>query len=83
MKIPVGPGFVRSGDGAVERPAATRLTDTRSAADPPTTLFELNDEAGAATVELTVSLTTEEFERLADRARTRGVRPEQVLRDLI
>ncbi len=81
--IPVGPGFVRSGDRPVERPAGTRLADPRSAANPPTTLFELNDEAGAATVELTVSLSTEEFERLAARARTRGVRPEQVLRDLI
>jgi ribonuclease HI len=46
-------------------------------------LFDLEEDAPNASVELTVALTAEEYERLRARARTRGVSPEQVLRDLI
>lgn len=69
------------------------------AAGPALSLFDLNDpladdpepdsandSTGATTsdaVELTVRLSADEFQRLSARARTRGVSPEAVLRDLI
>ena len=93
--VPVGPGFVRAGDGAVERPAETRLFAARSAESitqatvaPPASLFDLDEPPSrksddTGTVDVVVTLSAAEFERLATRARTRGVRPAQVLRDLI
>jgi ribonuclease HI len=81
--IAAGPGFVRSGDRAVERPADTRLSAASPAAVPPASLFDLDEPTIADTVEVTVTLSAAEFERLSARARTRGVRPDQVLRDLI
>ena len=93
--VPVGPGFVRAGDGDVERPAETRLFAARSeeaitvaAVAPPVSLFDFDEPSsrqsdGADTIDVIVTLSAAEFERLAARARTRGVRPAQVLRDLI
>lgn len=84
--IPTGPGFVRAGTPAAERPEATRLVgaaEAVTAAPAVATLFEFEDAPAGPSIELTVTLTTEEFDRLQARARTRGVRPEQVLRDLI
>jgi ribonuclease HI len=90
--IPSGPGFSRAGQSAGARPAATSLTADpsaqairlpASAATGSVSLFDLDGDPGNASVELTVSLTAEEYERLSARARTRGVPPEQVLRDLI
>ncbi len=93
--IPAGPGFVRAGDGAVgrplePRPSPARLTESTPAipAAPPPSLFDFDEPSsrqsdGAETVDVIVTLTAVEFERLAARARTRGVRAEQLLRDLI
>jgi ribonuclease HI len=90
--VPSGPGFVRAGQPSVARPADTSLAGERAAqateqTAPSTTgsvsLFDLEEDAPNASVELTVALTAEEYERLRARARTRGVSPEQVLRDLI
>jgi ribonuclease HI len=89
--IPSGPGFSRAGQSAGARPAATSLIGDPSApaiglpasATGSVSLFDLDGDPGNASVELTVSLTAEEYERLRARARTRGVPPEQVLRDLI
>jgi ribonuclease HI len=90
--IPSGPGFVRPGLPTGARPAATPLTgepsiptaeQTTRRASGSVSLFELEDDVRHASVELTVSLTADEYERLRARARTRGVTPEQVLRDLI
>jgi ribonuclease HI len=90
--IPSGPGFVWTGQPPAARPAATALAGEPSvpAVERATrqtsgsvSLFELEDDTRNASVELTVSLTADEYERLRARARTRGVPPEQVLRDLI
>ena len=93
--IPAGPGFVRAGDGTEERPAETRLSAARSAESipgaavaPPAVLFDFDEPSsrqldGADTVEVIVTLSADEFVRLTSRARTRGVSPAQVLRDLI
>ena len=84
--IPAGPGFVRAGVPAAERPEGTRLAgapDAVTAAPAATALFEWQEAEVGTSVEVTVALTPVEFERLQARARTRGVRPEQVLRDLI
>lgn len=83
--IPSGPGFVRAGDAAAARPAATSLGGGAAPAAEPASLFDLDDdrEDEPATVEVTVRFSAAEFERLSARARTRGVQPEQLLRDLI
>lgn len=94
VMIPVGPGFVRPGDQKIDRPAATGLGDgpnkPKSAAVAPATLFddELPEPAVAGSpeksaVEMVLGLSAAEFDRLQVRARTRGVSPEQVLRELI
>ena len=93
--VPIGPGFVQAGNDMVERPAETSLfaaqsagSITQAAVAPPPLLFDFDDTSSAPldddeTVEVIVTLSVAEFERLATRARTRGVRPAQVLRDLI
>jgi ribonuclease HI len=91
--VPFGPGFVRSGDAAAQRPTDTRLAAAPELARPRVSLFEFDgqivfdapmvDDAPATTVDVTVTLSAAEFERLAERARTRGVSPDRVLRDLI
>ncbi len=83
VTIPAGPGFVRSGERAVDRPSDTRLVETAPVAHRSAVLFELDEPESSDTVDVIVTLSTTEFERLAARARTRGVRPDQVLRDLI
>lgn len=91
--VPFGPGFVRSGDATAQRPTDTRLAAAPELARPRVSLFEFDgqivfdtpmvDDAPATTVDVTVTLSAAEFERLAERARTRGVSPDRVLRDLI
>jgi ribonuclease HI len=89
VTIPTGPGFVRPGVDAVIRPSDTRLVEAAApAAHPSAVLFdfdvpEISDTVDVDTVDVVVTLSATEFERLAARARTRGVRPDQVLRDLI
>lgn len=88
-RIPVGPGFLRLGEGNGEHPADTRLPDAQPAGPLATvatssSLFDLDElTTSAATVDVIVTLNAVEFERLAARARAKGVRPDQVLRDLI
>ena len=85
--IPVGPGFVRPGQPAVPRPTDTRLAGVPAGAQPAVSLFEIDepiiDASPVDSVQLTVTLSVAEFQRLTARARTRGVSPDQVLRDLI
>ena len=82
--IPTGPGFVRTGVNAVKRPSDTRLAKVATpAAHGAAVLFEFDEPEMPDTVDVVVTLSTTEFERLASRARTRGVSPDQVLRDLI
>jgi ribonuclease HI len=82
--IPTGPGFVRTGVNAVKRPSDTRLAKVAtSTAHSAAVLFEFDEPEMPDTVDVVVTLSTTEFERLASRARTRGVSPDQVLRDLI
>ncbi|GAA1792496.1 RNase H family protein [Agromyces lapidis] len=83
LPIPSGPGWA----GAA--PAGARddepALDEASAIDPdevPATLFDL-DEAPDAWQTLTVELSTEEHERLVQRARAAGLSPEEFLRGLI
>lgn len=83
VMIPAGPGFVRPGERAVDRPSDTRLIEAAPVAHRSAVLFEFDDPESSDTVDVIVTLSTTEFERLAARARTRGVRPDQVLRDLI
>ncbi|QNE46507.1 ribonuclease HI [Glaciihabitans sp. INWT7] len=80
--IPSGPGFVRAGESAVARPSDTLLAAAPEE-PPPAVLFDLDEPVPAETVDVVVTLSAAEFERLSARARTRGVRPDQVLRDLI
>jgi len=93
--VPVGPGFVHAGNGTVGRPAETPLfaapwaeSVTQAAVAPPASLFDFDEPSSRQldddeNVEVIVTLSVAEFERLAARARIRGVRPAQVLRDLI
>jgi len=82
--IPTGPGFVRTGVNAVKRPSDTHLAKVATpAAHSAAVLFEFDEPEIPDTVDVVVTLSTTEFERLASRARTRGVSPDQVLRDLI
>ena len=83
VMIPAGPGFVRPGERAVDRPSDTRLVEAAPVAHRSVVLFEFDEPESPDTVDVIVTLSTAEFERLAARARTRGVRPDQVLRDLI
>jgi ribonuclease HI len=90
MTIPSGPGIVRIGIPAAERPDATLLaTRPAAAVAAPATprgeaaLFDFDELDAGPSVDLTVTLSPAQFERLQSRARTRGVSPEQVLRDLI
>lgn len=85
--IPVGPGFVRAGELTVQRPIDTRLAPAPRGAAPRVSLFDLDaptdDDGPGDTVDVTLTLSAAEFERLSARARTRGVSPDRVLRDLI
>ncbi|MET4704411.1 ribonuclease HI [Frigoribacterium sp. UYMn621] len=82
--IPAGPGFVRPGERAATRPSDTRLAPAEAPeVSPPAVLFDFDEPAATETVDVVVTLSAAEFDRLSARARTRGVRPEQVLRDLI
>lgn len=89
--IPGGPGFVRLGDPVAARPTDTRLASATPAATPAAppapasqaSLFDLDLPAADDTVDVTVTLSAAEFERLSARARTRGVSPDRLLRDLI
>jgi ribonuclease HI len=88
--IPTGPGFVRPGERAPERPSDTRLAEAAApAAHTTSVLFDFDEPEAPGTsqmpdtVDVVVTLSATEFERLAARARSRGVRPDQVLRDLI
>ncbi len=83
--IAIGPGFTRPGEPAGERPAGTLLDGTPPVR--PAVLFEIEEvpEGGhpGTGVTVTLDLTAAEYQRLVARARTRGVRPDQLLRDLI
>lgn len=93
LPVPEGPGW-SGGPAAADDEAASRdeassidLDDEldgadREADEVPATLFEL-DEAPDAWQTLTVELSTEEHERLVQRARAAGVSPEEFLRGLI
>jgi ribonuclease HI len=84
VTIPSGPGFVRLSVDAVNRPSDTRLAASAApAAHTSAVLFDFDEPEIPDTVDVVVTLSATEFERLASRARTRGVSPEQVLRDLI
>lgn len=80
--IPVGPGFVREGEHLVERPSETQLA---SAPILPSALalFDVDEAAPTASVDVTITLSAADFDRLSARARARGVRPEELLRELI
>ncbi|MET4783083.1 ribonuclease H [Glaciihabitans sp. UYNi722] len=95
--IPSGPGFVRSGDAAAARPSETTLA-APSEPTPSLFSFDdepgfddgpsFDDEPGldaehAPTVDLTITLSAPEYERLRSRSKSRGTTPEQTLRDLI
>ncbi|WP_022890007.1 RNase H family protein [Agromyces italicus] len=93
LPIPSGPGW--TGDGVAGADAvhermldeATAIDDEddrgdRDADEVPATLFEL-DEAPDAWQTLTLELSTEEHDRLVQRARAAGVSPEEFLRGLI
>ena len=87
--VPAGPGFVRSSEPSAGRPSDTHLASVEADADgTPAVLFDFDEAAPdyveiPETVDIVVTLSAAEFERLSTRARTRGVRPDQVLRDLI
>ncbi len=83
--IPSGPGWARAGDAASARPATTQLPAARPESAPALFAFEEDADmtADGAPVDVTITLTAAEYERLQSRARVRGVRPEQVLKDLI
>jgi ribonuclease HI len=81
--VPLGPGFVRPGEHAVERPSDTRLAESSPATHAPAVLFDFDEPRTPDTVDVVVTLSTAEFERLSARARAQGVEPEQLLRDLI
>jgi ribonuclease HI len=87
--VPAGPGFARSSEPSVVRPSDTHLASVAAAAErAPAVLFDFDEAAPDVvevpeTVDLVVTLSAAEFERLSTRARTRGVSPDQVLRDLI
>ena len=81
--IPTGPGWVRAGDASSPRPAATELAPAVPQTAPALFALDGEDESGGDEVEVTIRLTATEYERLQSRARARGVRPEQLLKDLI
>lgn len=88
MTIPSGPGWTRDGDPSTGRSAATALAKSELAASTPEpTLFTFDDPEADATggplIDVTISLSPAEYERLQSRARIRGVRAEQALKDLI
>ncbi|MFE6967331.1 RNase H family protein [Agromyces sp. NPDC057679] len=91
LPVPTGPGW--SGGEPTDRESdeasSVDLDDDadadgvdRDADDVPATLFDL-DEAPDAWQTLTVELSTEEHERLVQRARAAGLSPEEFLRGLI
>jgi ribonuclease HI len=91
-RVPAGPGLVLAGHAPAARPSDTLLVSHEaSVGSEPASLFDLHegieeptaDASEGTAVDLTVTLSAAQFDRLAARARTRGVRPEQVLRDLI
>jgi len=80
-EIPTGPGW--PGGATVPVPEPALDTDTEADADPDEpALFSL-DEAPDAWHALTLELSTEEHDRLLQRARSEGVSPEEFLRRLI
>ncbi|MFF2271219.1 RNase H family protein [Agromyces sp. NPDC058136] len=89
--VPSGPGWSDGGERVASGPeideAVDEIDDTADDAvsdadEVPATLFDL-DEAPDAWQTLTVELSTEEHERLVQRARAEGVSPEEFLRGLI
>ena len=80
-EIPTGPGW--PGGATVPVPEPALDTDTEADADPDEpALFSL-DEAPDAWHALTLELSTEEHDRLLQRARSEGLSPEEFLRGLI
>ncbi|MFF2277232.1 RNase H family protein [Agromyces sp. NPDC058126] len=90
LPVPTGPGWPggadhEGGDTEPTGDAAASVIepdDDRDADEVPATLFDL-DEAPDAWQTLTVELSTEEHERLVQRARAAGLSPEEFLRGLI
>ncbi|GAA1763668.1 RNase H family protein [Agromyces humatus] len=86
--VPSGPGWTRNGGVAIETAALVApdvdaiLDDALDDAGPDDALFAL-DDLPAAWHTLTVELSTEEHDRLLQRARAEGRSPEDFLRGLI
>ena len=85
--IASGPGFVRPGMNAEKRPSDIRPVGTAApaarSANAAAVLFDFDEPEVSDTVDVIVTLSAAQFERLAARARTRGVAPDQLLRELI
>ncbi|GAA1820552.1 RNase H family protein [Agromyces neolithicus] len=81
--VPSGPGWTRNGGAATES-ASFDAADVDAILDagPDDALFAI-DDLSAAWHTLTVELSTEEHNRLVQRARAEGVSPEEFLRGLI
>ncbi len=88
IAIPSGPGWTRRRTARPSRRPPTTSTSRSSADDPiadgadDVTLFAL-DDLPAAWHTLTLELSTEEHDRLVQRARAEGLSPEDFLRGLI
>ncbi|MFF2494689.1 RNase H family protein [Agromyces sp. NPDC058064] len=95
LPVPSGPGWADGAVAEADEPGERVIAETsarddddelggvgRDADEVPATLFDL-DEAPDAWQTLTVELSTEEHERLVQRARAAGVSPEEFLRGLI